>query len=241
MTTKVVKTNYSHKRTVLNPNYREGIIEKDTLRSCLIHNKSDKKIEIETSPKWYTTLNYNELQIDEETGEVIHLTNELYETDSHKAANNRKIKTLMSFCTYFEPLYKKHKVTMLFFTLTQANEALTDIKGVINTLKHRAARQGTKLSYFWTKEVSFEKDKTGHIHYHLAVAIPRIRVKGGKLPEWLKLDNVWGRRTQVAFVKKSIRGYMMKYFSKHSARTIGSRMYGISKGFFALPDNDKLN
>lgn len=241
MTAKVKKRTYTHKRTVLNPNYRGGIIEKDSLRSCLIHNKSDAKIEIETSPKWYTTLNCSDLQIDEETGEVIHLTNELYQTDSHKASNYRKTQKMRTFCDYFEPLYRERKVSMLFYTLTRADEALTDIKGITNTLKHRASRQGTQLSYFWTKEVSFEKDKTGHIHYHLAVAIPRIRVKGGKLPEWLKLDNVWGRRTQVAFVKKSIRGYMMKYFSKHSARTIGSRMYGISKGFFALPDDDKLN
>lgn len=233
---KVEKKNYTHKRTTLNPEYLKNVICKPVpFESCLIHNKSDGKVRIETSPKWYTKLNYNE--IDTETGEVL---NKLYDTDSHKANNNRKIKRLNQFCDHYEPLYRSKKVSLLFYTLTAADKAKIGIIGLIDILKQRAKRQGIPLSFFWTMEVGFSNDKTGHIHYHLAVAIPRLNIKGKALPDWLKLDNVWGQRTEVEFVRKNVRGYMAKYFSKNSARVVGSRMYGMSKGFFALSD-EQLN
>jgi hypothetical protein len=83
--------------------------------------------------------------------------------------------------------------------------------------------------YLWALELEpNEKMKSGyHIHYHLIVAIDRIRVE--KIPEKLKLQNVWGQFTQVEFIKKSVRGYLMKYLSTPGPRSLDHRMYGISR------------
>jgi hypothetical protein len=42
----------------------------------------------------------------------------------------------------------------------------------------------------------------------------------------MKLESVWGARTQVEFVRKNIRHYMAKYFAKENARIIGVRSFG---------------
>ena len=238
MSTKIQKTAFQHISTRKNPEYEAGLTSVP-FRSCLIHNKSDKitnevtanyQWKIQNNPKWLTRLQY--LNVDTETGEVI--DHDYLDTNNQKASNARKIKALDKWCGVFQPLYQKKKVSMLFYTFTQADKARVDIKQMIETLSKRYERKGKKiLGYVWTLEVSEKK----HIHYHLAIAIQRINLQGAKLPSWMKADKIWGRRTGVEFVRKNIRHYMAKYFAKHNARIEGFRSYGMSlKGLKHLPD-----
>jgi hypothetical protein len=69
------------------------------------------------------------------------------------------------------------------------------------------------------------------------VKLKNANLEGAKLPKWMKADSIWGKRTQVEFVRKNIRHYMAKYFAKHNARIEGLRSYGMStKGLKHLPD-----
>jgi hypothetical protein len=176
-------------------------------------------LNVKTGPKWVTNL-YRE-RVNIETGEV--LLAEVYDTNEIKSSNAGKIKRLDTFCRHFQPLYESKQISLLFYTLTQANMAKTDISGVMAALKKRFARRGIGFyGYVWTAEVS----ENLHFHYHFCVAIDRLHLEGKRLPQWLKVYDVWGRRTQVAFVKKNVRRYMAKYFAKHNARVIGIRSYG---------------
>jgi hypothetical protein len=148
---------------------------------------------------------------------------EIYRTNEIKSSNARKIKRLDAFCGHFQPMYERKEVSMLFFTLTLANQSKMTISGVIDLVKKRCKRRGVKFhGYIWTSEVSTEL----HWHYHLAVCIDRINVRGIGIPSWMKLESVWGARTQVEFVRKNIRHYMAKYFAKENARIIGVRSFG---------------
>ncbi len=197
-----------------------------SLRSCLLHNKSPENLTIITQPKWITDL-YAET-FDYDTGEY---TAEVYQTNSFKSANGRKIKALDKFCKHFQPLYSNRSVSLLFYTLSVANQSKTDIKGVMNTLRKRLHRKGLKMyGYIWTSEVSEEL----HWHYHFCLATERLNLKGQKIPNYLKVDDVWGARCQVEFVKKNVRHYMAKYFAKHNSRILDDsknrcvRSYGLS-------------
>ena len=195
------------------------------LRSCLIHDKSavfrGAELYVKTRPKWLTDLFCEGFDVS--TGESV--SQEVYRTDEFKASNAGKIKRLDAFCGHFQPLYARGEVSLLFFTFTLANQAKTDIKRIVDVLKKRLKRRGVKMhGYIWTAEVSDNL----HFHYHMAVAVDRLRVRGAKMPAWLKLDAAWGARTGVNFVKKNIRHYMAKYFAKHQARIIGIRSYGCS-------------
>lgn len=202
----------------VNQDYEKGVRELP-FRSCLIHDNSDGILQVKTLPKWFSNL-YHE-RVDVATGEV--LVSEVYQTHEIKSSNGRKIKRLDAFCGHFQPLYQKKQVTLLFYTLTQANEASTNISGAIDALKMRFKRREVKfLGYIWTAEVSDNL----HFHYHICVAIDRLDFKGKRLPEWLKLQDVWGRRTGVEFVKRNVRRYMAKYWAKHNARVVGMRSYG---------------
>lgn len=215
---KAVKDHWTFLSRGQNKDYEKGV-HKLPLRSCLIHDNSDGILRIKTRPKWFSNL-YHE-RVDVVTGEV--LMSEVYSTDEIKSSNGRKIKRLDAFCNHFQPLYQKKQVTLLFYTLTQANEASTNISGAIDALKMRfKRREVTFYGYVWTAEVS-EKLM---FHYHICVAVSRLELKGKKLPDWLKLDDVWGRRTGVEFVKRNVRHYMAKYFAKHNARVVGMRSYG---------------
>jgi len=238
MTANITKTAFQHISTRKNPEYEVGLTSV-SLRSCLIHNKSDRitnevttkhQWKIQNNPKWLTRLQY--LNVDTETGEII--DHDYLDTNNQKASNARKIKSLDKWCGVFQPLYQKKKVSMLFYTFTQADKAKVNIKQMTEALSKRYERKNKKiLGYVWTLEVS----EKGHIHYHLAIAISRLNLEGTKLPKWMKADNIWGRRTQVEFVRKNIRHYMAKYFAKHNARIEGMRSYGMSlKGLKHLPD-----
>lgn len=199
-----------------------------SLRPCLLHNKSDKKMPeyliIETAPKWLD--NYRVLGIDFTDG---FFDSGIYQSNSHRSANYRKIKALDKFCNVYEPLYRQRKISMLMFTLTGYwTHTEIDIKEAIEVLKLRLARHGKKvLGYIWTFEISEDL----HPHYHIAIAVERMNIRGGKLPKYMFIDDYWGARTQVAFVKKNIRHYLAKYFAKNNFRALNYRSYGTSSKY----------
>jgi hypothetical protein len=114
----------------------------------------------------------------------------------------------------------------MFHTFTRANYAEKSIQEIIDNLKQRYKAIGREVrGYIWTAEVS----ENLHWHYHLAIAIDRIRVT--EIPGEIKLDVLWGQRTGVEFVRKNLRHYMAKYFAKQNARVIGLRSYGKSNKY----------
>lgn len=213
---------YAFLRRYRNEMYEDGI--KDLpLRSCLKHHNSDRflDLKVKTNPKWFTELLVN--KVDVNTGEIA--SSAIYRTNEFKQSNSRKINAIDEFCDYFQPLYAKRKVSMLFYTLTMA-ESGRPIADVINALKKRFMRKGTPiLGYVWISEVSADL----HWHYHIAVAIQRIDVIGKGLPAYFKLDDLWHNRTQVQFVKKNIRHYMAKYFAKNNYKMLAIDLNGQPK------------
>lgn len=217
-----IKKSYRYFNRLPNPNFDSGI-KLLPLRSCLIHDNSavfrHKELHVKTEPKWFTDLWCDKVETN--SGEVV--GTEIYRTNEIKSSNARKIKRLDAFCGHFQPMYERKEVSMLFFTLTLANQSKMTISGVIDLVKKRCKRRGVKFhGYIWTSEIS----DTLHWHYHLAVCIDRMNVRGIGIPSWLKLESVWGARTQVEFVRKNIRHYMAKYFAKENARIIGVRSFG---------------
>jgi len=72
----------------------------------------------------------------------------------------------------------------------------------------------------------------------LCLVIDRVNYKKKKLPEAMKLEKLWGQRTQVRFVEKGIRRYLSKYFAKEQYRLcfinekgkfLSFRSFGMSK------------
>ena len=213
---------YQFLKRYRNNEFDEGV-KVLTLRSCLIHSNSavfrTPELHVKTRPKWLTDLFCQ--VVDMSSGEVVR--SEVYSTNEIKASNGKKIKRLDAFCSHFQPLYAKKEVSLLFFTFTLANQSKMTISGIIDVLKKRCKRRGIKMhGYIWTAEVSEKL----HFHYHMAVAIDRMNIRGVGLPTWLKLESAWGPRTGVNFVRKDIRHYMAKYFAKHNARIIGIRSFG---------------
>lgn len=212
----------------INPDYESGLKEVP-LRSCLLHNKSAGKVGesqqnfswiIKTQPKWYTDLQKTDFDVN--TGEILGYS--VYRTDCLTSGNNRKIKAVNRFVNHFKPLYKSRGVSLLFYTLTIANQAKVSVSDCLSAFKKRLKRRRINLQgYLWVLEVS----ENLHIHYHVLIAIDRINARGSKLPNYLKLDDIWGARCQVEFVKKSVRGYLSKYFVKAKNRVIGKRQFGV--------------
>lgn len=203
-----------------NLEYEDGI-RRVPLRSCLLHNNGAVfEWFVKTKPKWLTNL--LQTDFDRNTGEV--LGQSVYTTNDLTAGNNRKIKAVNKFCELFKPLYASKQVSMLFYTLTLANQAKTNIRDCLKAFKKRLVRKGIKIhGYVWVLEIS----DTLHVHYHALVVIDRMDIRGQKMPDYLKLDDLWGTNTQVQFVKKNIQSYLSKYFVKNRNRIIGKRQYGI--------------
>jgi hypothetical protein len=159
---------------------------------------------------------------DRSTGEITGQS--VYRTDCLTSGNNRKIKAVNRFCGHFEPLYLKRQVSMFFYTFTVANQAKVTIKACMEAFQKRLKRRNIKLhGYVWILEVSDNL----HVHYHALVATDRINCRGGSLPEYLKLDTVWGAMCQVQFIRKSVRYYLATYFTKNKNRIVGKRQYGL--------------
>jgi hypothetical protein len=103
----------------------------------------------------------------------------------------------------------------------------------MNILKKRLKRNGVKFfGYLWVMEIS----ENNHIHYHFILTTSRINCKGKTLPDFLKLNDYWGARTQVEFIKKGLKYYLGKYFYKNKVRITDKRLYGksISKQMFLV-------
>jgi hypothetical protein len=199
------------------------------LRSCLIHNKASK-IEIESyiseTPKWLTTLEKG--NIDQETGEIVYFDD--YETNDFKASKGRKIKTVNKFCDFYEPLYRARKVSLLFHTFTRMNYSKQDMRTMVECAKvHYESLKRPIRGYLWALELKKnDRMESGyHLHYHFVVAIDRVYFK--EIPEKLKFEDLWGQRTGVEFIKKSIRAYLSKYLYKSDARILSRRSYAISR------------
>ena len=207
-----------------NPEYESGL-QVVPLRSCLLLNNVLKTENgnwvIKTKPKWVTDL--LESSLDKETGEI--LSQGVYTTDDLKSGNNRKIKAVNRFCTHFNPLYRKRKVSLFFGALTLANESNVDIRKLTKLYKQRLKRNGVNvLGFLWVLEIS---DKL-HVHYHFLMATNRLNFKGSGIPEFMKPSDIWGRRTSIEFVKFDVRYYLGKYFTKCQYRILKHRSYGIS-------------
>ena len=225
----ILRENFKFKNRSLNPTYETGLLVLP-LRSCLIRNNSknlirgNEQLILKKRPKWLTTMTYD--QVDQESGELL-LEGDIYQSDDFKAANSRKIRALDAFCDHFQPLYTKRQVSMLFHTFTQANQAKMPFREMLENVKYHYKEQLARpiLGFIWTLEIS-EKH---HVHYHLCTAISRLSVQ--EIPTTLKLEELWGRRTGVEFVRKNVKHYMAKYFAKSNARCMGMRSYGRSSSF----------
>jgi len=205
-----------------------------SLRSCHIHNKASRSLEdlvlISTIPKWLTTLEKEELNT--ETGELIYFD---YETDDFKASRNRKIKTVEKFCDFYEPLYRKKEISVLFHTFTRSDYSKKDMKTMVECAKRRYGVLKRQIrGYLWVLELKRnEKMQSGfHIHYHLVVATDRLNVK--KIPDQLKFEDLWGQRTGVEFIKKSVRGYLSKYLYKSDGKILYRRIDPLTGKFTLL-------
>lgn len=234
---------YSFLNRTKNPLYESGLVPLEIgnpnnpfFESCLYTIKSDRfepeisrkvfPVFIKTEPKYYTNL--AEHEYDRETGELI--TKGVYQTNDFKVSNGKKIKRLDKFCNYYQPLYKERKVTLWFLTFTRANFSRLSFKQMNNIVKKYYQREKMPIrGFIWTYEIS--KDNF-HWHYHLCIATDRVNLKGKGIPTKLKFNFLWGQRTELEFVKKDIRHYMAKYFSKCDFRLDRRiRSYGASKKF----------
>jgi hypothetical protein len=90
------------------------------------------------------------------------------------------------------------------------------------------------LGYLWVSEVS----DGYHWHYHIALAIPRVKWKS--IPNWIKPNIIWGQRTKIEFVKKSVASYLGKYISKDNIGRIHNfRSYAVSRKFYDIPQDNR--
>jgi len=202
------------------------------LRSCLRDNKSSKNINdghevydhifgvIETTPRWLSL--FAQTATD---GTV-----KYFESNSFRAARCRKQKTIDRFCDFYEPLYRSRKVSLMMLTFSRINYARLTLPTLLECVKVRYS--GLKVpirGYLWCLELAPNSGMDGgfHIHYHLIVAIDR--VKWEKIPDALKFHDLWGQRTGVEFIRKSIRGYLAKYMAKSQAHLLNFREYAISR------------
>ena len=222
-----------------NPHFESGVFIMDkngltdeSLRSCLICDNSDTEklanpnvFLLQTEFKWGVSFSGEILDL--ETGEL--LEDQDYQTTDLEQGIKRKRKAIRSFTDFYEPLYQARKVSCYFFTLTQANQSNEKLSITLDAIKKRFARHNLPvLGSIWVSEIS----SRGHWHYHLAIATKRVYWK--KIPKWAKVDDLWGRRTQIIFIKKSIGAYLGKYIGKDNmGRIISFRGYGKSRKFLA--------
>jgi|JI10StandDraft_1071094.scaffolds.fasta_scaffold67790_2 hypothetical protein len=233
-----------------NENYLAGLVPvkvarkpktNKSLRSCQLLNNAENNRQVfivKTQPKWNTEIQVSGL--DTTTGEFIPNV-ETYQTNDLKAGNNRKIVAAKNFCEIYSPQLKKRSVSAILHTFTQLDLAGKDMRSMIDIVKCRYKSIGRKLKgYFWVLEISSpdkQKNLSGfHLHYHLVVIVDRLNIKGGKMPNALKLNDAWGQRTQVEFIKSSLEGLLIGYLGKNNYRLTDTqgkkiRMFGNSRRY----------
>jgi len=224
---------FNYQSTRINPDW--SVEKLVSLRTCLRDNNAEiddcinimaeaasqpgSEVFISMVPKWQTMFSREDTNVD--TGEIIYTG---YQSDDFKAARHRKIKTITKFCDFYEPLYRTRKVSLLFHTFTRMNYAKSDMRRMLDSIKYRYISLKRPIrGFLWALEIS----ENLHIHYHLVVAIDRIQVK--EIPAALKFEDLWGQRTGVEFIKKSIRSYLSKYLYKSEGKLLGKRTYSISR------------
>jgi hypothetical protein len=219
---------YRFLHSQINPSW--SLDELIPLRSCLIHNNSGKVIFgdlISPVPKRLTTLEVTKENPD--TGEIHHFE---HYTDDFKASWKRQSKAVKEFCDFYEPLYRKKEVSVLFHTFTRWDCSKKSMSRMLDAAKDRyEALKRPVRGWLWCFELKEnEKMEFGyHMHYHMVIAIDRLNVK--KIPALLKFENLWGQRTGVAFVKKSVRAYLCKELNKSDAKLMNRRSYSRSRVF----------
>jgi hypothetical protein len=207
--------------------FRPNPFKDGKFESCLKHNNSEnqsKFISIKRYPKYIVLL--EKADVDVNTGEISPIK-EIHQTDEIKASRRRKIKAVKEFCDFYEPLYKQKIVSLLFLTFTRMNYARMTFSRMLDNIRYHVEKQlKIKIRGFvWVLEAS----NRNHLHYHLCLAIDRLNAP--KMPQELMFESLWGQRTQVRFVVKTIRGYLMKYLSKDHSAVEGMRGYGRSRKF----------
>lgn len=246
--------NFRHVKNSRNPRHEDGVfimdkngLTEESLRSCLLSHNADKKKPKEAlqyikqkrvmadldanifllQKEWKWGVSFLGEIIDTETGEIFQ--DQVYEVTDIEQGVKRKRKAIRSFTEFYEPLYQLKKVSCMFFTLTQANQTDKTLRIAIDLIKKRFERHNIPiLGHLWVSEVS----KNGHWHYHLAVATKRVYWK--QIPKWAKVEDLWGRRTGIEFIKKSIGAYLGKYIGKDNiGRIMHFRSYGKSRNFLA--------
>lgn len=212
--------------TVKRPNGRLAVFQKNIDEQGLWFKSElvqDNTFLLQTIPKWTTHLKGT--ITDTETGE--HIPDAFCSITDLESATKRKRKAIKKYSDFYEPLYQSKKVSCMFITLTQANVALsnTNIRDAINLIRKRFERHNIQvLAHLWVSEIS----ANGHWHYHIAITTTRVRWK--TIPKWAKFNDLWGRRTQIEFIRKSIASYLGKYIGKDNiGRMMGFRQYGMSR------------
>ena len=143
----------------------------------------------------------------------------------------KRWKKIKQFFNFYSEKYKNKEISMLFLTLTKADNNSFNIRRFLWNYKRNLERHGIKVrGYFWVMEMG----EKGMLHYHIALATDRIEVK--ELPEFLKPDKVgyWKAMTRVEFARKDLRYYLAKYFRKSGVRVFSStgrwkRTWGCSR------------
>jgi len=168
----------------------------------------------------------------------------------------RRKKRFDEFFRVFEPLYRKRLISMLFATLTtpytlqeiKRDENLEQLLRLKWKVFWKAYRQRLKRhagyvhGYLKLADVGAEGQK---LHWHIAIAIPRIKVK--KIPDWMKPDErLWEWRTGVEFIRKSVKGYLANYLGKpmfdlpRGWRSYEIRIYYSSLSIYSVNDTKKI-
>jgi hypothetical protein len=201
----------------------------------VFYNKNKQPtMTIQTEPKWQTLFSHD--IIDKDTGEVLEEYAPLY-SNNFKTANNKKIKRLDEFADLYQPLFKNKDISLFFFTGSMANDANCSISNIIDNFKYRFEKKlhAKMYGYIWTLEIKPNEKMGGfHVHYHMGIATDRLDFAGGKIPDTLKLNKVWGKRTGIMFVKKNVKYYLAKYFAKNNARAEHWRSTGKSQKFIPV-------
>lgn len=215
-----------------------------SINSRYLHQENGKYYLITTNEarykSWYKQFNINTI-----TGEIEAI---IKESDTLIKQRGKIINTLKAFDRIYKPLYYRKKVSCFFGTLTDLPGANITIRMFISNLKKAFKRSGINLlSYVWVNEVKYKHGAKGkelpiHVHYHFVLAIERIEVTGGKLPEALSasyLTSMYGRIASVTFIKggDACLRYCSKYISKNgdieNGITLGLRRYGASRNISA--------
>lgn len=246
---------YTYKNSLFGEAFLCSLLERNVLQKQAINSRYLNVVNGETFciatnearyKSWYKVLNVSTI-----TGEIEAI---IKESDSLIRQRGKIINTLKTFDKAYKLLYRQRKVSCMFGTLTNVPNAKFTIRIFLKHLKTVFKRKGINLlSYVWISEVKFNyyaKDKQlpVHWHYHFVIAIERIEVTGGKLPECLSnsyLTELWGQRAEVKFIRggNACLNYCSKYISKNGTSTngviLGVRRSGASRNITSLKNKSK--